>query len=148
MERMLDDNIVKQIEEVFAELSQPVHLMFFSGAKEKCEYCAETRQLLEEVAPLSEKISLEIIDFEQEPELARQYQVDKIPGLVIAGKADGKIIDYGVHISGIPAGHEFSSLIHGIIRVSNRDSGLHEKTRAYLAGLSKPVHLQVFVTPT
>jgi alkyl hydroperoxide reductase subunit AhpF len=50
--------------------------------------------------------------------------------------------------SGIPAGHEFGSLIHDLVLVSGRDSGLSQKARNFLAGLRKPVHLQVFVTPT
>ena len=62
---------------------------------------------------------------------------------------DGDVrTDYGVRFAGIPSGHEFSTLIHDLILVSGRDSGLSPETRAFLKGLEKPVHLQVFVTPT
>jgi len=44
--------------------------------------------------------------------------------------------------------NEFSSLIQDITLVSNRDSGLNETTRDFLANLTEPVLLQVFVTPT
>jgi alkyl hydroperoxide reductase subunit AhpF len=74
--------------------------------------------------------------------------VDKVPGLVLAGRDGDQILDYGIRYAGIPSGHEFSSLIHDLVLVSGRDSGLREQTRAYLAKLDKPVHLQVFVTPT
>ncbi|MBP1700991.1 MAG: glutaredoxin-like protein, partial [Chloroflexi bacterium] len=47
-----------------------------------------------------------------------------------------------------PSGHEFSSLINTLVVVSNRDSGLDQQTRDFLSKLDKPVHLQVFVTPT
>jgi glutaredoxin-like protein len=57
-------------------------------------------------------------------------------------------MDYGVRFAGIPSGHEFSSLIEGLILVSGRDSGLSGEIRKQLRGLKNPVLLQVFVTPT
>ncbi len=71
-----------------------------------------------------------------------------MPGLVLAGREGEEIIDFGVRYAGIPAGHEFSSLIHDLVLVSGRDSGLDRKTRDFLGGLTQPVSLQVFVTPT
>jgi alkyl hydroperoxide reductase subunit AhpF len=68
--------------------------------------------------------------------------------MVIAGRDGEQILDYGIRYSGIPAGHEFSSLLNTLLLVSGRDSGLDSKTRQVLATLDKPIHLQVFVTPT
>jgi alkyl hydroperoxide reductase subunit AhpF len=85
---------------------------------------------------------------DRDASIARQYKVDKAPGLVIAGRDGDQLLDYGIRYAGIPAGHEFSSLVHDLILVSGRDSGLDDKTRQFLAGLREPVLLQVFVTPT
>jgi hypothetical protein len=52
MDRLLNDDIVKQIREVFNDLKNPVQLMFF-GSKTDCMYCDDTRQLVEEVAATS-----------------------------------------------------------------------------------------------
>lgn len=147
MPNLLNEQIVAQLQEAFGGLKEPVHILFF-GKKEHCEYCSDTRQLVEEVTAISDRLSLGVHDVEQEPDLARQYNVDKAPALVIAAKDGAEIVDYGVRFSGIPAGHEFSSLIQAILMVSGRDSGLSQQTREFLKGLSKPVHLQVFVTPT
>jgi len=147
MAQLLNDDIAGQIREVFAGLKDPVHLMFF-GSKISCQYCEDTRQLVEEVAALSELLSIEIYDMEADSDLAARYNVDKAPGLVIAAKEGDQITDFGVRLAGIPSGHEFTSLIQDIMLVSNRDSGLNPQTRAYLKGLDKPVLLQVFVTPT
>ena len=57
-------------------------------------------------------------------------------------------MDYGIQYSGIPSGHEFSTLINDILLVSGRDSGLSEQARDFLQKLEKPLHMQVFVTPT
>jgi glutaredoxin-like protein len=39
-------------------------------------------------------------------------------------------------------------LINDILIVSKRDSGLTKETREFLKNLDKPLHLQVFVTPS
>lgn len=146
-EKLLNDQIVKQVKDVFAQLKDPVQILFF-GRKDDCDYCDDTLQLTREIVELSEKIELSEYDFDDDPEVAKQYRVDKVPGLIIAGKNGDQIHDYGVRYSGIPSGHEFSSFIHSIILVSGRDSGLNAKTREILSKLTEPVHLQVFVTPT
>lgn len=147
MTQLLNDDIVQQIREVFAGLKNSVHIMFF-GSKTNCDYCDDTRQLVEEVAALSELMSIEIYDVEADSDLAARYNVDKAPGVVIAAKEGDQVTDFGVRLSGIPSGHEFSSLIQDILLVSNRDSGLNPQTREFLKGLDKPILLQVFVTPT
>ena len=147
MTQLLNDDIIKQIQEVFGDLKNPVHLMFF-GSKQDCPYCDDTRQLVEEVAATSDLLSITVYDMESDGDLAAKYNVDKAPGLVIAAKEGEQITDFGVRLSGIPSGHEFTSLIQDIILVSNRDSGLNPQTRAFLKGLDKPILLQVFVTPT
>ena len=147
MAQLLNDDITNQIREVFAGLKNPVHIMFF-GSQTNCDYCDDTRQLVEEVAALSDLLSIEIYDMEADADLAAKYNVDKAPGVVIAAKEDQQITDFGVRLAGIPSGHEFTSLIQDILLVSNRDSGLNPQTREFLKGLEKPILLQVFVTPT
>ena len=147
MAQLLNDEINQQIRKVFEGLKGPVHIMFF-GSKTGCDYCDDTRQLVEEVAALSDLLSIEIYDMEADTDLAAKYNVDKAPGVVIAAKEDQQVTDFGVRLAGIPSGHEFTSLIQDILLVSNRDSGLNPQTREFLKGLEKPILLQVFVTPT
>ena len=91
---------------------------------------------------------MEAYDLDEDAEIARQYNVDKVPGLVILGRDGEQLLDYGIRYAGIPSGHEFSSLINDLVLVSGRDSGLEQSTRDFLAGLTEPVVLQVYVTPT
>ncbi len=146
-QRLLDDNIVSQVREVFDDLEHPVKVLFF-GNEKNCQYCGDTLQLLEEVTAISDKLSLETYDLERDAETAARYNVDKAPGIVIAADEGGETVDYGVRYAGIPSGHEFSSLIQDLVQVSRRDSGLSEATRKFLAGLKEPVNMLVFVTPT
>jgi len=145
-EKLLNDEIIGQIKEIFAHLDQNVSMLFFG--EESCEYCDDTLQLLEEVEVLSEKLSLATYDLDKDAEIAEKYRVDKAPGIVMVGNDGENLTDYGVRYAGIPSGHEFSSLINDLIRVSQRDSGLSEQTRAQLKNIKAPVHLMVFVTPT
>ena len=147
MTNLLNDDIRNQVSETFNELDKPVQILFF-GSKEQCEYCDDTLQLVEEVASLSDKLSVQAFDVDADADIADHYNVSLTPGLVIAAEGDDGPIDYGVRYAGIPSGHEFSSLIQDLILVSRRDSGLTEQTREFLASLKEPVYLQVFVTPT
>lgn len=147
MTKLLNDDIVQQIQDVFQGLKNPVHLMFF-GNKENCAYCDDTRQLVEEVVAVNGLLSFSVYDIDSDSDLARSYNVDKTPGLVIAAKEGEQVTDTGIRLAGIPSGHEFSSLIQDILIVSSRDSGLSPQTREMLKSLEKPVLLQVFVTPT
>jgi glutaredoxin-like protein len=147
MEKVLNDQIVRQINEVFADLREPVQVLFF-GARENCDYCKETRQLLEEVTALSDKIELSVYDMQDNADVAQQFNVTNAPGIVVAAKDNAEVTNLGIQFSGIPSGHEFSTFINDILMVSKRDSGLDPKTREFLKSLDKPLRLQVFVTPT
>jgi len=61
---------------------------------------------------------------------------------------DGEEKDFGIRFFGIPSGYEFTSVIEDIADVSRGKVDLQDKTREVLAGLTEPVHMQVFVTPT
>lgn len=130
----------------FEALREPVKLLFFTQETE-CQYCSDTRLIAEEVASLSDKISLEVYDFVADRQMVEQYGIDKIPALIVM-RGGEKPKDYGIRYYGIPAGYEFSTLITDILMVSRGDSGLSVEAKSYLAALNKPLHLQVFVTPT
>lgn len=147
MGKVLDEPIVKQIKQAFEGIEQSVQVLLFLS-KNNCEYCTETQQLLEEVVALHDKIELSVYDVNENQEIANQYNVINAPGIVIAAKEDAGVRNLGIQFSGIPSGHEFGTLINDILIVSKRDSGLDTKTREFLKTLEKPLHLQVFVTPT
>ncbi len=145
--KLLNAEIAQQVMEVFKQLKNPVQVLFF-GRKSGCKYCAETLQLVCEISALSDQLTLSAHDLEDDAALAQQYHVENAPTLVIAGKDGEQLVDFGIRFVGIPSGHEFSSLIHTLLLVSGRDSGLKVRTRDLLKDLQKPIHLLVFVTPT
>ena len=147
MTSLLNDEITTQVSEVFSQMQDPVQVLFF-GKDEDCDYCDDTQQILEEVAGLSDKITLNVYSLEKDKAIAQQYKMDRAPGFVIAGKDGDQLLDYGIRYAGIPSGHEFSSLINSVLLVSGRDSNLSEDIRDMLKDLDQPVNMLVFVTPT
>ena len=132
------------------ELVDPVKLVYFtqhqsvlSVPANQCMYCKETGELLEEVASLSDKITVETFDLLKDEEAAKQHGIDKIPAIVLTGKNRGKIRFFG-----IPSGYEFSALIEVIKDVSKGTTDLSDGTKKELAKITAPTHIQVFTTPT
>lgn len=124
------------------KLVDAVKIVMFTQAVE-CQYCAQTRELVQELPPLNPKISVEVLDFVVDAAKAKEYGVDKIPALAIIGKKD-----YGVRIYGIPYGYELETLIEAIITVSRGQTDLSDKTKSILKDVKSPVNIKVFVSLT
>lgn len=132
----------KHVTEELASLGGSVRILVFTQEME-CGFCRETRQLAQEIAGLSSKVTAEVYDLLKDAKKAAEYAVDKVPALAIVGKED-----YGVRYYGIPAGYEFGTLLKDLKMVSAGSTELSEKSLARLASVNAPVHIQVFVTPT
>ncbi|MBM3153676.1 MAG: hypothetical protein FJZ96_15980 [Chloroflexi bacterium] len=147
MPELLNEQTREEIRQVFKNLKEPVRILFF-GTQEQCDYCSETRQLVEEVSALSDKLNLTVHDIQVDDLLAHKFNVDRVPSLVVASLDGQQVSDHGIRFSGIPSGQEFSAFINALALVSGRDSGLSQQTRAFLKNIDTPILLQVFATPT
>ncbi len=139
---VLSDRDAKEVRVQLTGLPGPVTLVNFTQEL-ACQYCRETEQLLKEVAALSDTIRLEIYNFQLDKAQVAQYRVDKIPATVVTGTKD-----YGIRFYGIPMGYEFGAFLAAIKDVSRDGTDLSPESRAALAEVVQPVHLQVFSTPT
>ncbi len=139
---MIAEKDQQTIREWFKRLQNPVRLVVFTQEVE-CEYCRQARQMCTEIAALSDLVSVEVYDLVRDQKVAQTYGIDKIPAVAIIGEQD-----YGVRYYGLAAGYEFTALVEDMIDVSTGEHGLSENTLSELARLDRPVHLQVFVTPT
>jgi glutaredoxin-like protein len=141
---MLRDADKTEVRERLKGMKEPVSVFFFTQQLAgMCRTCYETEQLLKEVSPLSDKITLETRNFVTDLEDVRRFGVDKIPAICPVGEKD-----HGIRIYGIPSGYEFMTLLETFLLLSAGESGVSDETAAALKTLTKPVHLQVFVTPT
>jgi alkyl hydroperoxide reductase subunit AhpF len=147
---ILNDQVKQQVRDRFAEhLSGPVQLRLYtrpgtgrlilpSGLG--CPTCDDARQLaldLQEAAP--DLIHLDVVDI-----TSQESDVTDVPTLTLAYPGEEARITW----QGLPAGYEFATVVDAIERVSTGDHGLSEDTVQALAGLTEPVDVMVFATPT
>jgi glutaredoxin-like protein len=128
--------------ELSEKLENPVKIVVFTQEIE-CQFCSQTRQLIEEVAALNDKIKVEVYSFVTDAEKAKEYGIDKVPAIAIIGEKD-----YGVKYYGLPFGYELQTLLEGIINVSEGRTDIPDEVKQRLKEIKTPVHIQVFVTLT
>jgi alkyl hydroperoxide reductase subunit AhpF len=132
------------LRESFDEMIAPVRLLFFTQAL-GCEGCLQTRQILDELPSLSDKITIEEVNVVLEKDKAATYGIDRVPAIVLLG-SDGA--DSRIRFLGTPSGYEFISLVHAVLLVGGRGSNLTDENRERIAAVDRPVTMQVFTTPT
>lgn len=133
------------------ELAAPVKIDYFTQREvaldvpgmQPCVYCKPTQQMLQEIAGLSDLISLRIHYFEDNPEEKTTFGVERVPGTVLRGPAPGFLKYYG-----IPGGTEFPAFIESIVDVSRWETLLSEESVKALSEITNDVSVKVFVTPT
>ena len=130
------------VKKEFEKLGGPVKLTVFA-AELGGEHNTQTVALIREVAALSDKLSVTVLNPHIDKEQAAAYGVDAAPVVVVEGARD-----YGIRFLGVPAGYEFSNLIDSIVTVSTGEPALSAETRTALEGLTEDVTIKVFSTPT
>ena len=128
--------------ELAQRMEKPVKVLVFTQEIE-CKFCSETRQLLQELATLNDKIKVVVYDFVADADKAKEYAVDKIPAVVFLGEKD-----YQVKFYGFPFGYEFQTLVEAVINVSRGRTDLSDAAKEALKGVKTPIHIQVLVTIT
>jgi glutaredoxin-like protein len=128
-----------------AAITRPVTILFFTQTFGAPDTVLLARQVLDEVAALSDGVTLEEVNFVLEKERAALYGIEHIPAIVLlAGGEDTRI-----RFLGAPAGYEFMSLVEALVLAGTGDSGLSPISRALIAEhITAATHIRVFVTPT
>jgi alkyl hydroperoxide reductase subunit AhpF len=137
----------QKLRDAFAEMTRSVTLLFFTQTLD-CETCLQTRQILDELPLLSDRIAIEEVNFVLEKEKAAQYGIDRVPAVAVVYDEAGERRDSRIRFLGAPAGYEFVSLVQAVLLAGGRGLNLSEQSLAHLARVDKPVTMQVFTTPT
>ena len=106
-----------RLREEFSQLTRRVHLIYCTQTLD-CETCAQTRRILDELPPLSDHIVIDEVNFVLEPDRAKAYGIDRVPGIAVAYEdaADGMPLgDSRIRFLGTPSGHEFISLVQAVM---------------------------------
>ena len=109
-----------------------------------CPYCKPCRELMTEVAGLSNRvISLRTHYFDDNPPEKEQFGIERIPAIVLRGRANRPVIFYGM-----PGGTEFAAFLESIVDISRGELLLSQPSVDALQDLPNDVSIKVFVTPT
>lgn len=136
-----------------AELLGPVKIDYFTEreisltvpGRTPCAYCKPTREMLQELAALSDLISLRVHIFDEAAEERAKFGVERIPGIVLRGTStDGAAFKF----YGMPGGTEFPSFLEAIVDMSRGEVLLSEQSVRELKKLRDEITVRVFVTPT
>jgi glutaredoxin-like protein len=141
---LMKEDDKKYVKELFEKnLQNDVNMILFVDTKDKCPYCNETKELLEELVALNPKLKLSVYNMQENKKEAAVLGIDKTPSLTMWGKTN-----YSIYYFGIPAGHEFAALLEDIVDVSKGVTRLQPSTKAEAKSINKPINIKVFVTPT
>ncbi len=147
---LLSEAEQQMLREAFLQLTRRVRLVFFTQTI-GCETCAQAREILDELPPLSDNIVVEEINLVLEKDKAAQFGVDRAPAIALVyddPESAGATRDSRIRFIGAPSGYEFSSLVHAVLLVGGRGSALSAGSLSRLASVDKPLMMQVFTTPT
>ena len=140
---LITEEVAGQLREEFKELKDPVRLVVFSQALAD-PASEQVKRMVEELGELDERLKIEAYNFVLDKEKVEELGIKRIPAIAVLGSEK----DYGIRLYGLPTGYEFGTLIDAILDVSKGESLLADETKTALASLEKPVHVQVFSTPT
>ncbi len=142
---LLSEQDRQTVQTHLAEIAHPVTLLFFTQTIGEPETATIARQVLDELASLNERITVEEANFILDKDRAQQYGIDHIPAIVLLRNGN----DTRMRFLGAPAGYEFMSLVEAVILAGSDDSGLTPESKALIAEhVNAPLDIRVFVTPT
>lgn len=138
----------EKLRDAFNEMASTVKIVFFTQAL-GCETCLQTRQIIDELPPLTDKVTIDEVNLVLDADRAKQFGVDRVPALAIVGvDAEGAEHDSRIRFVGTPAGYEFISLVQAVLLVGGSESTLTPDNRQKLAAIEEPLTIQVYTTPT
>jgi glutaredoxin-like protein len=139
-----------------AELIGPVKIDYFTEresaltvpGRRPCAYCKPTREMLQELSGLSDRISLRVHIFEEAAEERVKFAIERIPGTVLRGTATRPAGPPSFKFYGMPGGTEFPAFLESIVDISRGEVLLAKDSVKELKKLRDEVFVRVFVTPT
>ena len=143
---LLADDDKKALQEQFGVITRKINIHFFTSMESnECPLCSETKHILDEVVELSEFFKVIEYDVNAEPDTKTKFNIEVVPAIVLTLEDDK---DLGIRWYGIPAGHEFMTLIGALIDVGTDNIDIPDWALEKISEISKPVDSKVFVTPT
>ena len=123
---MLNDQIKTQLKGYFERIQRPIELV---ASLDDSEASAETRDLLQEIAALSDRIAL--IDDGDDP---------RRPSFAIRPAGEAAMLTF----AGLPMGHEFNSLVLALLQAGGHPPKIAPETVAQIKGLEGAYRFETY----
>jgi alkyl hydroperoxide reductase subunit AhpF len=142
VKQKLEEGMVNDVQvTVFVE--QPSKLFVPGRQARGAGMNQETKELMEELAALSPKIKVQLVDIELDSQRPQEFGIDKAPAIVVHNNGNRN-----ARFFGFPGGYEFAALLDCLLKASSGKTNLKAETKELLKTLDRELHIQVFVTPT
>jgi glutaredoxin-like protein len=139
---LLSASDAAQVKKLFDTLAKDVHIRMYTQ-RLNCEGCADTERILTELAGLSDRLKVEILNALTEPGRKEADGVGPVPALLVSDGTHNRTRLYGT-----PSGYEFTTLLTAIMDAGSEGDNLEKGTLDFLAALQSDLSIRVFVTPT
>ncbi|QEY59732.1 alkyl hydroperoxide reductase subunit F [Pseudomonas sp. C27(2019)] len=123
---MLDANLKAQLQAYLEKVTQPFEIL---ASLDKSAKSTELQNLLEEIAGMSDKITLRT---DGDDARTPSFSLNRI---------DGEI---SLSFAGIPMGHEFTSLVLALLQVGGHPSKLAQEVIEQIANLEGEMHFETY----
>ena len=127
-------------EEFNNNIKREVKILYFGQDTNGSEYEKQTIELLEELTSLNDNLSL-VVESCDNKEKMKSEELALCPSIKIKSDRNGFVNFYGV-----PAGHEFISLVEAIKDMGSDNLSLPEDTIKSLKEIEEPLDIKVFIT--
>ena len=125
---MLDAQMKTQLQTYLQNLRQPIRLVASLDGSDKS---AEMRELLTDIAELSDKVSFEDNGADQ-----------RVPSFVVAKENETR----GVRFAAIPLGQEFTSLVLALLWTGGHPPKVEPEVIAQIKALDRDMRLEVYMS--
>ncbi|PYE37935.1 alkyl hydroperoxide reductase subunit F [Psychrobacter fozii] len=132
---MIDQGLLDAIKSYSENMTRPITFVLGSGEHSKR---AELIDFLTKIAGTTDKINFDATAND-----------DSLPSPIsfkVVSHIDGSLTDTGIVFSGIPGGHEFTSLILAILQAGGHTLKLDEGIQKLIKRFNKPLQFQTYVS--
>ena len=132
---MIDKSLLDAIKSYSEKMTRPITFVLGSGEHSKR---AELIDFLTKIAGTTDKINFDATAAD-----------DSLPSPIsfkVVSHVDGALTDTGIVFSGIPGGHEFTSLILAILQAGGHTLKLDESIQKLIKRFNKPLQFQTYVS--
>ncbi|WP_201605763.1 alkyl hydroperoxide reductase subunit F [Psychrobacter immobilis] len=132
---MIDQNLLDAVKSYSENMTRPITFVLGAGAHAKR---AELVDFLTKIAGTTDKINFDA-----------EANDDSLPSAIsfkVVSHIDGASNDTGIVFSGIPGGHEFTSLILAILQAGGHTLKLDEGIQKLVKRFNKPLQFQTYVS--